>query len=247
MTRVLSPIFAGLLTILSASCATTQVVRTPAPLPELPAYSRVPHPNGFDLADLKAIFFHPTAPAAVRESFADQCDSDFRKLAGVTPLKFERSSGALELVSTKPEDMHWCFYSKILKLQELLQGDSTWTERQNRVIETFEFLTPVANAFLDHYHDSRYLRWASQYYSKISEWVFFRKVNPTPENTLLLTAGTRTSIEPWVAPASGSKEPSVFAKYGLSLMPSVAGAPNPLESAPRAPASVEEAEDHKED
>ncbi len=235
---VLKPIIAGALTALVASCASTQVVRAPAALPELPRYSRVPHPNGFDLADLKAIFFHPSAPNGVKETFADRCDADFRQLSGATLLKYERSTGALELVESKPEDMHWCFYSKILKLQEVLQSDSTWTERQNRVLETYEFLTPVANAFHDHYHDSRYLRWASQYYSKVSEWVFFKKVVPTPENTLLLTSGTRTSLEPWVAPASGAKEPSVFAKYGLSLMPSVAGAPNPLESAPRSPASV---------
>ena len=238
MNRVKNPILAGLLTVLTASCASTQVVRAPAALPELPKYSRVPHPNGFDLADLKAIFFHPSAPTGAREAFSDTCDSDFRKLAGATPLRHERSSGALELVESMPEDLHWCFYAKILKLQEVLQSDSTWTERQNRILETYEFLTPVANAFHDHYHDSRYLRWASQYYSKVSEWVFFKKVVPTPENTLLLTAGTRTSIEPWVAPASGAKEPSVFSKYGLSLKPSVAGAPNPLESVPRAPASI---------
>lgn len=231
---------AVLLAMLTSSCATTEPVRVPASLPEVPQYTRVPHPNGFDLADLKAIFLHPAAPPKLRDTASLNCDADFRKLVAATPLKHERTAGALELVKVQPEEMHWCFYAQILKLQELLQSDSTWTQRQNQVLDTFDFLTPVAGAFFDHYHDSRYLRWASQYYSKVSEWVFFKKVHPTPENTLLLTQGERSSREPWVAPAAPGKEPSIFAKYGLSLTPSVAGARNPLEEAPRAPASVEE-------
>jgi hypothetical protein len=232
-----------ILFLILPACATTQVAKLPAALPEVPAYVKVPHPGGFDLADLKAIFFHPLAPKGVLEGYSESCDADFKKLAEATPIRHERKTGAIELVKARPEEMHWCFYSKVLKLQENLQSDSTWTERQSKVLEAYEFLTPVANAYFDHFHDSRYLRWASQYYTKVSEWVFFKRVVPTPENTLLLTSGTRTTIEPWVAPATGQSEPSVFAKYGISLMPTVAGAKNPLEQVPRAPASVESEEE----
>ena len=156
----------------------------------------------------------------------------------------------MELVTQDPERMHWCFYSKIVRLQGILQSDSTWSLRQKKVIESFEFLSPIASAFLECFHDSRYLRWATQYYTKVSEWVFFKKLNPTPENTLLLTNETRTDLEPWVqVDKSEPRHDSVYTKYGISFMPSVAGAINPFETATeasRVPASAKEESEHGE-
>jgi hypothetical protein len=227
------------LSITISSCSTTHVVETKKPLPVIPEYVRVPHPAGFDLADLRAILVSPLAPADVNGAFAETCDAEFKKLAAATPQKEERYKGALELVTQDPERMHWCYYTKISKLQEILQGDSTWSERQKLVLESFEFLSPVANAFLKAYHDSRYLRWAAQYYSKISEWVFFKKLAPTPESTAIFTNGSRPELEPWVSVQREDTKPnSVFAKYGISFQPTVAGATNPFDQEARVPASV---------
>jgi hypothetical protein len=235
----LKTIFSAAAFLTLSACATTHIAEEVAPLPVIPEYVKVPHPAGFDLADLRAIFLNPMAPKAALGEFADTCDEEFVKLSGLTPLKEERKAGAVELVIHDPERMHWCFYSKISRLQDVLQSDATWTSRQKKVLEIFDFLTPVANAFMDQYHDSRYLRWASNYYARISEWVFFRKVGPTPENTLLLTSGTRLELEPWVeVRKNGGAEISIFAKYGISMIPSVAGAKNPLEEATRVPAST---------
>ena len=224
-------------------CSSATVVETPN-LPVVPEYVKVPHPAGFDLADLRAIFVSPLAPRAVLGEFADSCDEEFQKLLLITSSKEEIKKGALELVTEDPERMHWCFYSKISRLQDILQSDSTWSVRQKKVLESFQFLSPIANAFLDSFHDSRYLRWATQYYSRVSEWVFFKKLVPTAENTLLLTDGTR-ELEPWIpVQKEGAKPVSVFAKYGITFAPTVAGAINPLEESSSAvvkspPASTE--------
>src|SRR5690606_23515181 len=139
-------------------------------IPEVPEYVKVPHPTAFDLTSLRAIFSSPLAPQNVTTAFTDKCDLEYRKLLEASNSKEERQKGAIELVSSDPERMHWCFYGKISKLQETLQTDTTWGQRQKEVLKTFMFLSPIANAFLAAYHDSRYLRWATQYYGKISEW-----------------------------------------------------------------------------
>ena len=215
--------FATVTLLLSGACSTTVPLPQKPDLPVVPDYVKVPHPAGFDLADLKLIFFSPLAPKAVLGEFADTCDEDYKKLSEMTKIPDERRKAAEELVTTDPERMHWCFYTKISKLQEVLQGDTTWSTRQKKVLETFEFLSPIGKAYMEVYHDSRYLRWATQYYSKISEWVFFRKVVPTAENTVFAVANARNSLEPWVAVSQEKIENSVFAKYGITMAPTIAG------------------------
>ena len=229
MTRYKSFLTIFAMTLAITACTTTTIVEEKAPLPIVPEYVKIPHPAGFDLADLRAILVSPLAPKDMATTFKDTCDETFKALSASTESSDERKKGATELVTNDPEHLHWCFYAKISKLEEVLQGDTTWSERQKQVLDSFAFLSPIANAFLTVYHDSRYLRWATSYYSKISEWVFFKKLAPTAENTLLLTNGSR-ELEPWIAvQRDESKTDSVFGKYGISLMPSVAGAVNPYE------------------
>ena len=225
--------------LMASDCSSPQIKEELEPPMIIPEYVKVPHPAGFDLADLRAIFVNPLAPPEVTGAFSENCDESFKKLVLATQLKAERDLGANELVTKNPEQMHWCFYSKISKLQEVLQSDSTWTERQKRVLETFDFLAPIANAFLSTYHDSRYLRWAAQYYSRISEWVFFKKLAPSPESTVLFVNNGRPELESWVnVQREESKSKSVFSKYGISFEPTVAGATNPFGDVPdRAPAA----------
>ena len=242
---------------LFGACSSTVVVPENVTLPDVPEYVKVPHPAGFELADLKAIFFSPMAPKAVLGEFSDTCDDEFHKLTSMTNSKEDRKKGAIELVTQDPERMHWCFYSKISKLQDTVQGDTTWNVRQKKSLDTFAFLGPIANAYVEVYKDSRYLRWASLYYSKISEWVFFKKVTPTPENTLTLIQNSRSDLEPWVQVQNRNEthSNSVFTKYGITLAPTVAGSgiTNPIngtlnqqvnaiqEQPSRAPASVRDA------
>ena len=130
-----------------------------------------------------------------------------------------------------------------------------WSERQKKVFEAYSFLAPIANAFQENYRDSRYLRWAAQYYTKISEWVFFRKVRPLPDSTLAIVMGANASIlEPWVQVGKPKEaHDSVFTKYGISLLgvnsettvqqpeePSFPAEQSPIEVAPRSPSSKDE-------
>jgi hypothetical protein len=229
------------LLVTSIGCSSTTVVEDRPAIPEVPEYVKVPHPVNFELASLRAIFYSPLAPQDVQGEFSKTCDQEFQKLAAASNSLEERQKAATELVSGDPERMHWCFYGKVSHLQETLQSDSTWSQRQKKVFETFVFISPLANSFLEVYHDSRYLRWATQYYSKISEWVFFRKVTPGPDTTYSIIQGAATSnLEPWVpVDTKISKKDSVFAKYGISLAPTVASGTNPFDHAERMPASQE--------
>ncbi len=230
----------------ATGCSSTTVVQEQPVIPEVPEYVKVPHPINFELASLRAIFYSPLAPQDIQGEFSKTCDGEFQKLAELSTSLEERQKAATELVSGDPERMHWCFYGKISKLQEVLQGDTTWSERQKKVFEVFTFISPTANAFLNVYHDSRYLRWATQYYSKISEWVFFRKVTPGPETTMAILEGANTNLEPWVpVDTKISKKDSVFTKYGISLAPTVASGTNPLDQTERVPASKEPAVQEK--
>ena len=232
-----------LLTLFLASapllgCSSTTVVAENPVLPTVPEYVRVPHPVNFELSSLRGILYSSLAPNDIFGSFPETCAQEFQKLVTMTQSLDERKSAAIEMVSADPERMHWCFYSKISKLQETLQGNTTWKERQDKVFDTFTFLTPIANAFLNTYHDSRYLRWASQYYSKISEMVFYRKVQTTPDSTLAIVQNSQNDLEPWLPVKNSPEKESVFAKYGISFNPTIASGPSPLEQAPRAPAST---------
>lgn len=233
-------ILAMTVSTLSACSSTTEIHENPT-IPEVPEYVKVPHPVNFELASLRAIFFNPLAPKDVQAEFSENCDQDFQKLAEASNSLQERKDAAIEMVSVDPERMHWCFYAKISKLQDTLQSDTTWNQRQKKVLRTFVFLSPLANAFLEVYHDSRYLRWATQYYSKISEWVFFRKVTPSPDSSLAVISGANDGrLEPWIPVESKvSKRDSVFSKYGISLQPTIASGTNPLDYTERMPASEE--------
>jgi len=143
---------------LLSACSSTTLVQEQPVLPEVPEYVKVPHPINFELSSLKSIFYHPLAPQDVTGAFAATCDEDFQKIAAATNSNEERSKAAVELVAIDPEKMHWCFYSKLSLLQDNLQADTTWSQRQKKVFDAFEFIAPVANAFQESFHDSRYLR-----------------------------------------------------------------------------------------
>jgi len=163
-----------------SGCTTTE--KTPVMPPNPPEFTKVPFPEGADLADMSAIFTDPNAPKL--PEFALKCDHDFRKLTGMTRSIPEIEQGIRELVKNDPVHYHWCFYGKLLQLENDLIKDSYIEERQKNVLNTFQFLTPIAKAFILEFHDSRYLRAAVFRYQSISEWVFYRKLELTPQGTV---------------------------------------------------------------
>lgn|GEM_PF-2517444 len=159
-------------------CSTTQVAPMPT-LPETPPdYVKVPHPEGLNLGDLMAIFTDREAPAP---DALVECDKDWNKLKALTQSKEELNQGARELVRQDPVRYHWCFYSKLMQLEEGLKADTYLDERQKRVVDSYLFLGPIARGFMDEFHDSRYLRWAIARYRRLSEYVFYRRVELSPQ------------------------------------------------------------------
>ncbi|HAR43921.1 MAG TPA: hypothetical protein DCS07_15015 [Bdellovibrionales bacterium] len=189
-------------------CSTTQLTPAPAPVAKPPPYVQVPHPVGTDLGDLRGIMLVPDAPTP--ESLK-KCDADFAKIRSLTTSEDERRQAARELVKRDPVGYHWCYYGKLLELLETLKTSSYIDERQKKAIDTYLFLVPVARGFLAEYHDSRYLRWAIVHYRRISEWVFFRRMDLSPEGTSELVQ-VANPFGLWRDP---TPQTTILEKYGI--------------------------------
>lgn len=226
------------LTIFAASCSTTQVEPLPQ-LPEPPKYVQVPHPEGLDHGDLMGIFAETGAPSPAS---LKGCEVDHTKLRKSTVSREELAAGARELVKSDPEKYHWCFYGVIWNLEEQVKTLTYIDERQKAIIEAYLFLTPIAKAFNSEFQDSRYMRWAVTRYRRFSEYVFYRRLEPTPQMNSELV-GTSNPFGSLRAPAS--VERNVLQKYGIvpdsadtakAALKEEAG--NPVAEDPRGPLPV---------
>jgi hypothetical protein len=203
----------ALAAIAAGGCSTAQVAALPPIPPPAPDYVKVPHPEGMDLGDLMAVFTERDAPAP--ESLKD-CDADWKKLSGLTRSRDERAMGLRELVRRDPVKYHWCFYGKLLELERSLQAEAYIDEKQKQVLATFSFATPVAHAFNDEFRDSRYLRWAIARYRRLSEYVFYRKLELTP----LMASELGGTMNPWGMLRPQKDTPaSILEKYGMLKPP----------------------------
>jgi hypothetical protein len=190
-------------------CASKPIAPLP-PLPETPKYVGVPHPAGLSFSDLRAIFLEPGAPTLEE---LKKCESDYLALRKKTESSEELRKGAREFVQLDPEKYHWCFYSKLIQLEEELKSDKYLEERQKSVLDIYLFLTPIARAFLTEYQDSRYWRWAIARYRQLSELLFYRKVEPTQEVNADLAVSSKNPMG-WI-PRSNREPGSVLEKYGI--------------------------------
>jgi hypothetical protein len=200
---------AVMLILANAGCSTVRQEPIGA-MPELPPeYIHVPHPEGLDRADLVAIFTDLKAPSP--EQLKD-CDSDWQKLKQATISPKERSQGARELIRQDPVSYHWCFYGKLVQLDEKMKNSVYIDEKQKEVLKTYSFLAPLARAFMEEYNDTRYMRWAVNRYRQLSHYVFYREVDMTPRMTEELASATN----PFGAYRPSKDEPmSVLSKYGI--------------------------------
>lgn len=212
------------------SCATGSEMEVLSELPEIPEYAHVPHPGGYDLADLRSIFLEPKAPQP--DTWAT-CDGDFKKLRSLTEIPDEIERGARELVLRDAAKMHWCFYSKFIGIEaEMARPENYLEDKQKAVVEAYAFLAPIARAFREEYKDTRYLRWAIVHYRRLSEWVFYRRLEPTPDSIAKLA---ETPNNPFSKVRKDEEKRSVLEKYGIEAPSPTARA---IPDAARAPAGV---------
>ena len=195
-------------------CSTTET--TPKSIPPIspPEYVQVPHPSGFDMGDVSALFAYPDAPSKEKLS---NCETDFNKLRKAT--EFPRNDddfkeGVAELLRQDPVFYHWCFYSRILGLETALRAENYIEEKQKSMVETFSYLVPLARGFMKEYRDSRYLRWAIRDYRQLSQWVYFQKVEQSPQMTNDLVDVTHP-FGVWREPASSESKNSILEKYHI--------------------------------
>jgi hypothetical protein len=212
----------------------------------VPVYIQAPHPEGYGIGELKAVMALRDAPVS---SFAWSCDEAFARLSAATQSLEEIKQGARELVKAEPLHYHWCFYSKIASLHERLLADQFIDQKQKLVLETYAFLVPIARAFMAEFHDSRYLRWAVKNYRVMSEWVFYRKLELSPQLTSELV-DVSNPFGAWKDITPADKE-SLISKYGLKVQnlyapppapeaAALAASPAPLALGSPAPGATEE-------
>ncbi len=176
-----------LVSVWGGSCSTTEMQAQQAANP--PVYVGVPHPIGFDLADLDAVFLEPGAPEV--ETLKD-CDAKARKLQELARTQEELTQGMRELVKSDPTAYHWCFYGKIVLFERQMKDDKLYVdEKQTSAIETFHSLTPLARAFMAEFADSRYLRWALQRYKHAAQYMFYRKLEVSARMSAELVDASR--------------------------------------------------------
>lgn len=219
--KIVSPILpVTALALGIAACSSIQAVQSPMIPPNPAPVLDLAHPSGFGMTDLKAIFLTQGAP---ERSSLKSCASQFSALSRKTELREELRAGARELVTENPKLYHWCFYGKILDLDEGINKAKLLDEKQSLTLETFKFAIPIARAFQIEFKDSRYIRWAIQRYRALSPFVFQRRVELTPEATAEL-AVLENPFGVW-KPFPDQK--SILEKYGLREAP-----------AQRAPATI---------
>ncbi len=182
-------------------------------LPEVPDYVGMAHPSGMDRADLQAIFLTESAP---RPDALLQCDGNFQKLKKASNSFDEVQRGALEMVSADPVKYHWCFYYKMTELDSDLSQTVLLKERQRIAIASYFFLAPIAKAFRQEFNDTRYLRWAMQNFQKMSEWLFYRRLDITPQAKNEWLSGLEGPISLTPKDFSGQ---SIMQKYSIKENP----------------------------
>ncbi len=208
-------------------CSTTEMEPLP-PLPKVPEYTSVPHPQGFYLSDLDALF---NQTLQFTDSELNSCDSKIKTLREKTSIQSEIDRGVRELVASEPVFYHWCFYYKISKLHDALNEIQSLKERQNQLISTYASVAPLARGFQAEYQDTRYLQWAVKDYRLLSQRVFYRALTLTPEASSQMVEATPSPYALWRKDPKQSG--SVLEKYGIQSREEVSsGTPITSQSEP---------------
>lgn len=141
------------------------------------ASAYVPHPDGTEISDLRAIFSGGSIPNVEQ---LKKCDLDYeieKKLAANKEALFFTFP---QHVKAEPERYHWCFYFKLLSLREMAESkEKSLEEKQNLVLEEYGFISYLARIFQVDLDDPRYLRQAIQSYRDLSKKLFITSVRPS--------------------------------------------------------------------
>lgn len=194
--------------LLFGSCTTTELTPDTPPAAQVPEYLHAPHPAGFDLFDLRSLLLDKQAP---KDENHLACEEKVKKLKSLTLSQEEFRQGVRELVRASPVYYHWCFYGKLVLLEDQIKVDKYLDEKQKLILDVYGIVVPIARGFLLEFKDSRYLRWAVRHYRQLSETVFFRKLDVSPQMTQELV----DVANPFGFVRNQEPERPVLEKYGL--------------------------------
>ena len=128
--------------------------------------SRTRHPDGFNISDVRALFTSPGSPQLDTQL---NCDFDYYAESTIARNREELFMALPEHVKSDPDKYHWCFYAKILLLEDDLSRDTLYVDEKMKLItKRYPFLVHIARIFLADFDDPRYLEFANHNYKRLN-------------------------------------------------------------------------------
>lgn len=143
----------------------------------------LPQPAGVGIGDVMDLFVKKEAPSL--ESLKD-CDREFYDFSKTNRRDGPKLSIARKLVRIHRKRIHWCFYSKILEVENPLDESLDHLGQIALMIRNYVFLTPIAQAFLSEFGDPSYLSVATFRYQQLNEALYSRRLEIPPALTSVL-------------------------------------------------------------
>ena len=167
-------------------CSSPAQVRTPTAPESATSASMVvklQHPDGLKVEDLHKLFANIGAP---NFGSLEKCDFDYQVERTLAHSSEELITAFRVHVQNDAEKYHWCFYAKLLELDESLKKEGFLEDKQKRILSAFSFITHLAKVFQIEREDTHYLRAAVFTYRELNRSHFFRDMK--------MTSGTRYDL-----------------------------------------------------
>ncbi|OFZ54774.1 MAG: hypothetical protein A2428_17260 [Bdellovibrionales bacterium RIFOXYC1_FULL_54_43] len=144
----------------------TSKAETPATAagPDLSYKNRIEHPMGMTIADARSIFLTKGAPKI--ESL-EKCDFDYQAEAMLSRTREELFMTMPSHVRDEPEKHHWCFYAKLIQLEDDLEKTPYIEDRQKLIVSRYIYFVHLARIFQADLDDARYLEFATHNYKRL--------------------------------------------------------------------------------
>jgi hypothetical protein len=157
-------------------------------------YMTLPHPIDYRTPSVEALF---TNVDPKRDEAIKRCSQVVDQIQTQVVSMEEQKQTLKEWLRKDPSSCHWYFYSSFKQVEQALAQKEYIDEKQKITLEAYSRIVAIAQAFHEEYTDPRYLYFASVNYQRVSQMVFYRKLDLAPETTLQMTAySTDSTLKP---------------------------------------------------
>jgi len=156
--------------VFCTSCSSVQISESEEAdaepqLADLSYRARILHPDSPEIESVRALFAKEGVPD---RTYLNKCDFDYRVETMLARSVEELLTTLPEHVRSNPEKYHWCFYSKMLDLEEKLTEMSSQGPAAQRkyLLNQYRFFIYLARVFEVDLDEPRYLDFARMNYKR---------------------------------------------------------------------------------